>query len=140
MTVLTAAEVYRDFETDGVPSSGAHKPKKSEIRALLGGYERFAHIQRSVTATPIVVADGDQMLNCNIGSPGACTLPAAASRGGAPLTFKDVGAQAFLNPITFTTTGGETIDGQAFAVLNRNRQALTFYPFNDGVNSGWFIA
>lgn len=28
-------QVYRDFETDGVPSSDAHEPIKSEIRALL---------------------------------------------------------------------------------------------------------
>lgn len=35
----TANTVYRDFETDGVPSSGKRKPKKSEIRRLLTGYE-----------------------------------------------------------------------------------------------------
>jgi len=32
---LTANEVFRDFVTDGVPSSGAWKPLKKEIRALL---------------------------------------------------------------------------------------------------------
>lgn len=37
--MATAATVFRDYETDGVPSSGAKKPKKSEIRQLLGGYE-----------------------------------------------------------------------------------------------------
>ncbi|WP_374638510.1 hypothetical protein [Agrobacterium salinitolerans] len=36
---LTAAEVYRDFESEGIPSSGPHKPKKSEIRTLLKQYE-----------------------------------------------------------------------------------------------------
>lgn len=30
---LTAAEVFRDFETNGVPSSGAHKPKKVDVRS-----------------------------------------------------------------------------------------------------------
>ncbi|WP_162109139.1 hypothetical protein [Sinorhizobium sp. CCBAU 05631] len=35
----TAELVYRDFVTDGVPSSGASKPKKAEIRKLLTGYE-----------------------------------------------------------------------------------------------------
>lgn len=35
----TANTVYRDFVTDGVPSSGKNKPKKSEIRRLLTGYE-----------------------------------------------------------------------------------------------------
>lgn len=32
---LTASEVYRDFVTDGVPSSGAWKPLKKDIRNLL---------------------------------------------------------------------------------------------------------
>jgi len=31
--------VFRDFETDGVPASGKWRPRKSEIRALLTGYE-----------------------------------------------------------------------------------------------------
>lgn len=35
-----AAEVYRDYPLDGVPSSGLHEPKKPDIRRLLGGYER----------------------------------------------------------------------------------------------------
>ncbi|WP_202948134.1 hypothetical protein [Sinorhizobium fredii] len=35
----TAELVYRDFVTDGVPSSGPNRPKKSEIRRLLTGYE-----------------------------------------------------------------------------------------------------
>lgn len=37
---LTAPEVFRDYATDGVPSSGPHDPKKSEIRTLLGQYEQ----------------------------------------------------------------------------------------------------
>jgi hypothetical protein len=37
---LTAAEVFRDNVTAGVPSSGIHEPKKSEIRTLLSDYER----------------------------------------------------------------------------------------------------
>ncbi|PLU64514.1 hypothetical protein BMJ21_22865 [Sinorhizobium medicae] len=37
--MATAANVFRDYETDGVPASGAHKPKKSSIRELLVGYE-----------------------------------------------------------------------------------------------------
>ncbi|MGZ2403890.1 hypothetical protein [Rhizobium ruizarguesonis] len=39
MTTLTAAQVWRDYETDGVPSSGAHKVKKSDARELLTDYE-----------------------------------------------------------------------------------------------------
>ncbi|MGO4619956.1 hypothetical protein AB4Z34_33465 [Ensifer sp. 2YAB10] len=37
--MATAATVYRDYETDGIPSSGAHKVRKPEIRQLLAGYE-----------------------------------------------------------------------------------------------------
>ncbi|MBY5553715.1 hypothetical protein J0664_06110 [Rhizobium leguminosarum] len=37
---LTADLVYGDFIVNNVPSSGKKKPKKSEIRSLLGGYER----------------------------------------------------------------------------------------------------
>lgn len=35
MTVLSPALVFRKYETDGVPSSGAHDPKKAEIVQLL---------------------------------------------------------------------------------------------------------
>jgi hypothetical protein len=31
--------VFRDYETDGVPASGSHKVKKSDVRQLLGEYE-----------------------------------------------------------------------------------------------------
>ncbi|WP_429115182.1 hypothetical protein [Ensifer sp. KUDG1] len=34
-----ANTVYRDFVTDGVPSSGKNRPKKADIRRLLTGYE-----------------------------------------------------------------------------------------------------
>lgn len=37
--MATAATVFRDYETDGVPASGRHKPKKPDIRQLLAGYE-----------------------------------------------------------------------------------------------------
>ncbi|MDH0873670.1 right-handed parallel beta-helix repeat-containing protein [Agrobacterium pusense] len=32
MVDITAAQVFRDFETDGVPASGAHNPRKTDIR------------------------------------------------------------------------------------------------------------
>ena len=38
---LTAAEVLRDYETDGVPSSGPHEVKKSDFRTLLSQYEQI---------------------------------------------------------------------------------------------------
>lgn len=98
-----------------------------------------ARNQRSVTTTPIVVATTDQILNCNISSgPAACTLPSAASRGGIPVTFKDLG-QAAAHNITITALGGDTIDGAATYVLSGNRAWVTLVPFNDGTNSGWMV-
>lgn len=39
--MAVAATVFRDYETDGVPSSGSHKVKKSDVRQLLLGYENI---------------------------------------------------------------------------------------------------
>lgn len=39
--MATAATVFRDYETDGVPASGSHKVKKSDVRQLLGEYENI---------------------------------------------------------------------------------------------------
>ncbi|MDX0581945.1 hypothetical protein GOD01_03315 [Sinorhizobium medicae] len=37
--MVTAATVFRDYEADGVPASGPHEVKKSDVRQLLGEYE-----------------------------------------------------------------------------------------------------
>lgn len=99
-----------------------------------------ARTQRSVTSSPIVIGSTDQILNVNIstGLP-SCTLPQASTRAGLPLTFKDVGANFAAHVLTLTPFAGDTIDGQAFLSLSNNRQAVTIVPFNDGVNTGWFI-
>jgi hypothetical protein len=103
-----------------------------------------ARNQRSVAASPIVIAGSDQILNLNIGA-GAptCALPTYASRNGIPLTFVDVGKQAQAHNITLTPNGAETIAnnpqvGPSF-VMATNGQAVTLNPFNDGTNTGWFI-
>ncbi len=36
---MTAAEALRDYETDGVPSSGPHQTKKADLRNVIGGIE-----------------------------------------------------------------------------------------------------
>ena len=108
------------------------------FRTALSAIPVVAKTQRSVTATPIVVAAGDQIINCNINADATCALPTAASRNGIPLTFKDLGHAAVHN-ITITPNGAERIDGLANIVLRNNFQAVTLTPFNDGTNSGWFI-
>jgi len=112
---------------------------KVSLTALgLGGSRN----QRSVIATPIVIAAGDQTLNCNIPAPATCALPAASTRNGVPLTFKDLGAIGNnANPIVITALAavGDTIDGGATLTMTNNRQGVTLVPFNDGVNTGWAI-
>jgi hypothetical protein len=39
MSIPTGAEVFRDYELDGVPASGPNQPDKREIRALTSFYE-----------------------------------------------------------------------------------------------------
>jgi hypothetical protein len=96
--------------------------------------------QRSVTVSPITVGPTDNILNVNIsGVSPTCTLPQASTRAGAPVTFKDVGAQFQAHPLTITPFAGDTIDGAGSIVLNLNHQGVTLVPFNDGANTGWAI-
>lgn len=106
---------------------------------ITGGPFGRARLQRSVTATPIVITATDEILNCNINVAAACSLPSAASRLGLPLTFKDLG-QATAHNITLSVFAGDTVDGSAAnRVINSNFEAMTLVPFNDGVNTGWTI-
>jgi hypothetical protein len=95
--------------------------------------------QRSVTAGPVTLIATDSILNLNLNTPTTINLPAASGRNGAPLTFKDVGAQAAANNITLARNGTDLIDGQVLFVMTNNRQMITLNPFNDGVNAGWFL-
>jgi hypothetical protein len=98
-------------------------------------------VQRRVTASPITVAASDKTITCNItsGTP-TCALPAAATRTGLPLIFKDATGQFAAHPLTITPNGAETIDGLASLTLSTNYQYLMLVPYNDGAGSGWFIA
>jgi hypothetical protein len=116
----------------------------TELYALIaaggggGGGGSPIRTQRLVTASPIVVSATDQILNCNIPVNATCQLPPSGGRLGLALTFKDLG-QASAHPIVITMSGAETADGHPSITINNNRQAVTFVPFNDGVNSGWAL-
>lgn len=53
---ITAAEVFRDYATADVPVSGAHKPSKSEIRALLARLEASADLVDAAISSDITNA------------------------------------------------------------------------------------
>lgn len=50
MTTKTAAELLRDYEIDGVPSSGAHAPIKSDLR------QYFSEIEASLALVDAAVS------------------------------------------------------------------------------------
>jgi hypothetical protein len=96
-------------------------------------------MQRSVTASPISVVAGDDILNCNIATAATCQLPAASTRAGRPIIFKDVGGQFAAHNLVITFSGAEKADNIASLTLSNNYGYLRLMPLNDGVNSGWSI-
>ena len=58
-----AADVFRDYNLDGVPSSGAHNPKKPDIRRLLGGYEQVIN---AFTSAGGLIYDTRALLNADL--------------------------------------------------------------------------
>lgn len=115
----------------------------SNLLAAFNVVAGTARLQRAVTASPIVVAANDQILNCNIaGAVANVPLPQAATRAGLPLSFEDLG-QATAHPITFVPFAGDTIVGANSGLnyqLNMNLQGVTFVPFTDGTNTGWKVS
>ena len=103
-----------------------------------GGGGGGSRLQRFVTASPIVIAPTDQVINSKIIGAAACQLPLASTRSGIPVTFKDLGAAA-ANPIAITTTAPDLIDGLSSFIIGNNYQGVTFVPVTDGVNGGWAI-
>lgn len=66
MVDLTAAEVFRDFVSDGIPSSGEHDPNKPDIRRLLGQYEQ---IIRAFTSNGGLIYSSLAALNADLSKP-----------------------------------------------------------------------
>lgn len=114
MPISTPDEVYRDYETDGVPATGPHQPIKSEIRALLNAIiGATIPVPREIAAAgSYTVTDTDALIVVNLASPGtvALTLGSVSNRGNLPLTIVDWAATAVAT-ITLTPNGTEKVGG-----------------------------
>lgn len=139
-----AATVYRDFVTDGVPSSGSNDPNKAQIRTLLGIYEAaIAAIsnQRSITTPTDLVVDKsgvlDGTMNINLVSPGTLALPLSSTMNGRRLTINVLNGSA---AVTLQANVSETngISGQTTLVVAAN-QTVTVAALNDGTNTGYLL-
>ena len=95
-----------------------------------------ARTQRSITGggqLPIIGADS--ILNVNNVADLTPTLPLASTRNGAPLTINNMPGS---HTQTVGTTGADTIDGQPTVQVVAGAR-VTFWPYFDGVNAGYFI-
>jgi hypothetical protein len=98
-------------------------------------YVLEARAQRSIkTSADLPIRSTDSVLNVAVNAGGfVVPLPAANTRGGAPLTFKQVsGGSSF----ALSAAGSDTMDGATAVTVTG---AATIRPFVDGVNSGFAI-
>lgn len=151
MATKTAAEVFRDYATDGVPSSGAHKPIKADIRELLAVLEAGGVIPslQIVTGSSDTIADDTSHVLVNRSAPSTTglTLPDASTRNGRPLAIIDYSSSVVDHSITLTpVSGAQKIMRQSTWGLASNAYQLasvTLIPIEDPDDSGntiWIIA
>jgi hypothetical protein len=110
--------------------------KQLILTPLTGLIITTAKLQRSIANAgnlPIIAADA--ILNFSAVTDLVPVVPLAATRNGAPLTFKSV-AGSHLQ--TITRTAPDTFDGYNSLPLAAGT-SLTLMPYNDGVNSGWGV-
>jgi len=92
--------------------------------------------QRSITAAGnLPVTAGDSILNINAAADLTPVVPAASTRSGAPLTFKNLPGSHLQ---TLERASTDTFDGQTTYQLAAGAE-VTLTPYNDGVNSGYAI-
>ena len=80
------------------------------------------------------VVEDDRVLHVTRSAAGVCAIDLKTAQLGKNriLDVKDAGGNAFVNNITITTEGAETIDGAANLVIDRDYQSYTIY--DDGSN------
>lgn len=99
-----------------------------------------APTQRQVASTgDLPIQASDQILNVNVTAPLTIPIPAASTRNGKALIFKDIAGNWATNNITFNRAGADTFDGLSTLVGRINYGRLTLVPINDGINAGYEI-
>lgn len=64
MTLQTAAQIWRDYETDGVPGSGAHQVQKRDVKLWGQMFEQMLQVNRLGFAT-LALLNADLAHNAN---------------------------------------------------------------------------
>jgi hypothetical protein len=78
------------------------------------------YITTLVTTTPYTILSTDEVVLMNVAGPASIILPTIAAGKNTAFYVKDVSGDALANPITITATGGATINGIGFALVNGN--------------------
>ena len=110
--------------------------------SLLAATDIYRIVTTAGTVT-ILPTDVTILLNKSPSGASSIQLPNSATRGGAPITVKDMTGDANTNVITFVPASGETIDGlsasaaaaNGVALIDRDYGSKTLYPLQSG---GWY--
>jgi len=73
-----------------------------------------------VTTTPYTIKDTDEVVFVNVPTTSSVVLPIIVAGKNTAFYIKDYSGNASVNPIIITATGGATINGVSFAILNVN--------------------
>jgi len=73
-----------------------------------------------VTTTPYAVQVTDEVVFVNVPTTASVVLPTVAGGKNTGFYIKDYSGNASVNPIFITASGGATINGVSFAILNVN--------------------
>lgn len=149
-----AQDVYRDFATDGVPSSGLHEPNKVDIRKLLAGYEQiidaftsnggliydtqallYADLAHAANSMAWVIGDSTAAYNGvykKVGASGSGSWTRVADLPYSFIVASDVGAGT---PNAIQATSSLPISSSALVLLNVY-EANTGSPVTVSFNGG----
>ena len=100
------------------------------------GQGTVTYPQRSITAAGgLPIVSSDVVISFNNAGDLTPTIPLASSRAGVPLTLNNVVGS---HTQTLTRTSPDTFNGNTTINLVAGA-TITLAPYNDGVNSGYFI-